>query len=76
MCLSPITIKNRSKHISTNAGSPYLVVKCGKCSECLHDLTLEWQHRAYSVYEMTRIKGGFTLFLSLTYSEEDVPRFY
>ena len=76
MCLSPITIKNRSKHISANAGSPYLVVKCGKCSECLHDLTLEWQHRAYSVYEMTRIKGGFTLFLSLTYSEEDVPRFY
>lgn len=76
MCLNLRRIKNPSKHISAYSSKFFVEVKCGDCAECRQEKKLEWQHRAHAVYETTKKKGGYTLFLSLTHDEKHCPRFH
>lgn len=76
MCLKPRTIKNPSLHIGQEGGRLYITVPCGKCAECIKQKELEWQHRAYAVYESTRVRGGFTFFETLTYDSDHVPYYH
>ncbi len=66
MCLSPITLKNKS--------SPYkpvhsILVPCGKCVECLQNYQNSWFVRFY----FEAISHTKAVFFTLTYRPESVP---
>lgn len=66
MCLSPITLKNKS--------SPFkpihsILVPCGKCVECLQNYQNSWFVRFY----FEAISHTKAVFFTLTYRPETVP---
>lgn len=76
MCLSPITVKNPSRHASSIIRRMYITVPCGHCEECKQVKTLEWTHRTYNTHIDFQSRQGYTLFQTLTYDEHHVPRIY
>lgn len=75
MCLDPKQRINPTKRFRPLGGSAYIHYKCGKCAECRAEFKDEWSVRCYSEYEDCRVNGGYTLFDTLTYNEDCVPRF-
>lgn len=74
MCLYPRQIRNPTKHIHKNGGQPLLLeVPCGQCAECKKNKRLEWRFRSfYHIHECVK-NGGYVLFDTLTYRDDDVP---
>lgn len=66
MCTSPITIRTNSID-----GTTSMQVPCGKCAECLKTKQNDYMVRIYE--ELTQ--SSKAVFLTLTYSNENVPYF-
>lgn len=51
------------------------IVRCGKCRECRQAKSFSWKVRNY--FEAKRIQrlGGFMVYVTLTYNNDNVPRF-
>ena len=74
MCLSPITIRNRSKYFNLSTLHKIeMTVPCGQCAECLAAKQNEYYFRSYYQAIETWDKGGYCLFDTLTYDNEHVP---
>lgn len=75
MCLSPITIGNRSRRFVRGLSRPLFTVPCGHCAECVSHIQDEWGVRA--IFETRRVKqlGGACWVPILTYKNEDLPRY-
>lgn len=71
MCLQPKKILNRSLHFDETKPL-YLTVPCGHCVECLRAKRDEWFTRCY--YEW-QVPGTMTFFYTLTYNNENLPKF-
>nr|DAU30644.1 MAG TPA: Replication associated protein [Microviridae sp.] len=75
MCLSPVTIDNRSVYRSLDYSFARYSVPCCKCSECRATVQTEWRTRiSYEISSLYR-RGGLAIFLTFTYSDECLPRF-
>lgn len=75
-CLNPVNIVNPSKYINARLLHPYLLsVPCGKCSSCVNSKVLEIRQRIHYHLLGTFKSGGFCIFDTLTYSEDNVPWF-
>lgn len=75
MCTCPVKILNPSKWIAPDQGQQlYLYVPCGHCSECRSQKRNEWRIRSWSECCDTIVDGGYTLFDTLTYASEYLPR--
>lgn len=73
MCLNPRRIVNPKRKFSQVGGHPlFLYVPCGKCAECQKQKVNEYLLRSY--YESLDCfnHGGFVLFDTLTYSNDNV----
>lgn len=76
MCVNPIKIKNPCKRIAKNGGQKLeLTVPCGKCVECVKNKRNEWYFRTYQQVQETFAKRGYVYFDTLTYNDENIPRF-
>lgn len=74
MCLTPVLIKNRSRRYR-NLIDPYCMeVPCGHCSQCQKNKLDSWFVRGYAEYKRVTSKGGFVLFPTLTYDNENLPK--
>lgn len=75
MCLNPITIPNQSKYVSLRHRDRFMMqVPCGHCAECVSTLSKQWYFRAYTEFDDVMRAGGYVLFDTLTYRNEDLPR--
>lgn len=73
MCLSPITIINPTKFVSLDYPQPYFLdVPCGQCSECQGLKSGEYYFRCYHEFLDTVSSGGYALFDTLTYSDDNL----
>lgn len=73
MCLNPRKIINPKRKFSQVGGHQlYMYVPCGKCAECQQQKVNEYLLRSY--YESLNCfnNGGFVLFDTLTYSNQNV----
>lgn len=66
MCYSPLTILNQKT-------GKYGLVPCGKCLECVKSQQNQWQAR---LEEEMHACSGRSFFITLTYSDENVPKNY
>lgn len=74
MCLNPIRIKNPKHEISLAGGIPYYItVPCGECAECKKLKQNEWYFRSYYEAKSTFDSGGYVMFDTLTYRDEELP---
>lgn len=74
MCLSPITIPNQTKYISTKHKDLFLMqVPCGHCAECQKTMSNHWYYRAWYEWQDLDNAGGFVLFDTLTYAPKYLP---
>lgn len=73
MCLTPITIYNKSKYLNPNQSQICVQVPCGHCAECEKEKQSEYALRAYYEYLEALDLGGFTYFDTFTYSNENLP---
>lgn len=70
MCIQPIKIR------SFNPVSPQLAwIPCGKCEECRKSLKNSWSMRLALELETCQSKGWQVGFCTLTYNDENLPRF-
>lgn len=81
MCKQPINILNpklKAAHSNFNiAADPlYLTIPCGKCAECQIRKQQDWITRLAYEYQYTLSVGGYALFETFTYAEENVPRLH
>lgn len=74
-CLHPIRIKNPTRSYCRGINPVYLTVPCGKCEECRKAKHSEWALRTYIQVQDVINNGGFALFPTLTYRNEDLPHF-
>ena len=74
MCYRPVKISNPSRHYRHDMPR-YLYVPCGHCADCLRNKKTEWFFRSMVEYQATISKGGCALFVTLTYSNENLPVF-
>lgn len=54
----------------------FLNVPCGECQECQNQKQQEYLTRLAYEYEYCKAIGGYVLFETLTYNEENVPRLH
>ena len=73
MCLSPISIYNRSRRFRIGVDKPMLQVPCGHCEECQKRKSDDWFVRSCAEYQRVVKSGGFVWFPTLTYRNEDLP---
>lgn len=74
MCLNPQIIRNPTSRVSRTGGQPlYLEVPCGKCAECKDTIRQQWHFRSYHHCDDVIRRGGYVIYDTLTYREEDVP---
>lgn len=74
MCINEKEILNNSKFVDVN--HPWRVkniIKCGECVECLAEKQNEWTLRTQEQFKETIRNGGYVIFDTLTYSEENCP---
>ena len=67
MCISPITLKSRTR--LTYSSRPTKTVPCGKCVECLNTRVNSW---AFRLLEELKVSSS-AVFLSLTYDDDHLP---
>lgn len=72
MCISPLHIYNPTKDFIF--GDAYKIdIPCQHCNDCRQKNQKEWQFRAQEEF-MFRVKQGYNVyFLTLTYSNENMP---
>lgn len=75
MCNTPVLIKNKKFLFDTRYDRMYNICPCGKCSACLEQKRLSYNIRAYYEYQECKAHGGFTLYVTFTYNENNVPTF-
>lgn len=77
MCLSPIRVPNKksTKDFNRFVDRVYNTVPCNKCEECLSQLTSAFESRAIAEFQYTKNIGGQTYFYTLTYNENEVPKY-
>ena len=74
MCLSPRQIVTRSRYISLLHQQPFIVnVPCNHCAECDSRNKMEWYYRIYHEWLNTYNRGGYVLFQTLSYSDDNLP---
>ena len=76
MCVRPLKIKNPKIKAGTfinGVDSEWLSVPCGHCSECNLRRVKDLTFRCYQEYLNCKSQGGFTVFQTLTYSNQFVP---
>lgn len=75
MCTNPIKIYNKSKYHDPTNTRVFLQVPCGKCAECIAQKRAEWSLRSSIEYDFCKKNGGYVYFDTLTYNNENIPRF-
>lgn len=74
MCLKPRKIYNPTKSIGLNLSQRYEVeINCGECAECKEQKKNEWYLRTYWQAKQCWDEGGYILFDTLTYNNENLP---
>lgn len=74
MCLNPIKIRVKSKRISQNNFQKiFITVPCGHCAECMQLKRDQWYLRNYWHCKEVFDKGGYVLFETLTYDDQNLP---
>lgn len=74
MCYRPVKISNPSRHYA-NDMPKYLYVPCGHCADCLRNKKTEWYFRCMIEYQDILSLNGCCVFVTLTYSPENLPSF-
>lgn len=75
-CTQPIKVINRTRTFIPDNTRYKNVVPCGKCDGCRLDLQNYWTARAIAEYIYYQSIGGSTLFLTFTYSNRYLPKFW
>lgn len=75
MCYTPITIRNNSRAFLPRYDKVLLQVPCGHCGACRAQKQSDWYTRSYFEYLDAKKKGGYTLFVTLTYNDRHLPHF-
>lgn len=74
MCLNPRKIYNPAAKLGMNMFQRYEIeIPCGECAECLEAKKNEWYLRTYWQCKQTWDEGGYILFDTLTYNNENLP---
>ena len=74
MCLRPVKIYNPTSRIGLNYNQRYEIeVPCGECAECREAKKEEWYLRTYWQCKQAWDAGGYILFDTLTYNNENLP---
>lgn len=73
MCTSPISILNRSHFFDKNTSPLRRLVPCGNCACCKSVKVNEWFVRSYYHWQHYQDIGGSTMFITLTYNDENLP---
>lgn len=75
MCTSPLIIGNKSPYQPYDITPKRYQVPCGNCLECRSSVQNEWYVRLCYDIDMFYRNGGVGVFLTLTYRDEDLPKF-
>lgn len=76
MCLHPITITNNANHFNEKTMPLSYTVPCGQCEECMKARRTEWFVRAFYQWQECKANGGMTFFYTLTFDEQNVPKYH
>lgn len=72
-CYFPLQVLNPTRYFNFYNDKPILEVPCGKCIACQDSMRDSWNIRAYNEWKHCQEKGGFSMFVLLTYSEGFKP---
>lgn len=75
MCTRTIRITSPEKRYRPLVSRGYIDVPCGKCDECRNCAQQEWFVRLWQEMQTYSNFGGQSVFLTLTYNEQSLPRF-
>lgn len=74
MCLKQLKVPTRANKIYRNTMPRiYNICRCGQCAECQQDIKNEYMYRTYYESIDTYNRGGYIIFDTLTYDENNVP---
>lgn len=81
MCTQPIKIINpklKAKHSNWDpkADPLFLKIACGKCQDCQNKKQQDYITRLAYEFEYTKATGGYVLFETFTYNEQNVPHLH
>ena len=74
MCSRPLQILSRKADKNPVFDKLSYTVPCGHCEECKKQKRLSWFVRLYYQWQECIDKGGFALFLTLTYNNKNIPK--
>ena len=74
MCVHCIRIPNRKIDFNIVNDKPFLYVPCGFCYECKQAKRRDYEIRAYYEWQFTQKQHGMTLFYTLTYNDDNLPK--
>lgn len=74
MCVTPLKILNRSKVKVPGLSASHYTVPCGYCWQCQQAKRDSFYIRNFFEYLHTQETNGWTLFLTLTYDEKNLPK--
>lgn len=75
MCTHKLYIRNKKLNPDWKSDKQFIRVPCGNCEECINKRRCDLYTRAWWETHEVKIKGGQTLFLTLTYNEQNIPKF-
>lgn len=75
MCVSPLKVKNNSVNFRPWCDRYYNIVPCGKCFQCQEKIKNDYLTRSLIEYEYTHSIGGSVYFYTLTYNDDNLPKF-
>lgn len=70
-CLYPITIPNPKWNTASLDALSHIQVPCGRCIACQERRRSAW---AFRMYQEAYLSSDLTLFLTLTYNDDNVPK--
>lgn len=73
MCKTPIVLRNPCKNFDDTADRLFISAPCNHCSECNNNKRFQWQVRVYYQYLECIEKGGFVIFMTMTYDDFHLP---
>ena len=73
MCYRSIRIQNPTLHFNKRYSPFYLYCSCGHCLQCKSIRQRDWLIRSFAEWKDACHKGGFGLYYTLTYDDENVP---
>lgn len=75
MCVNKLYIRNNKLEFDPFLDRVYNYVCCGQCEDCLSLRRLDYQTRATEEFELTKSLGFTSIFFTLTYNDDFLPRF-